>query len=76
MSDFKLVTAVDAENPVVHDIEIRNGQIVWVGLDAYDAEDQAAMIPIVRRHQSNCSFGDKHGFHCSMIYGNKNWDSP
>ena len=44
MSDIKLVTTIDAENPVKHDIEVRNGQVQWVGMDPYDAEDQAAMI--------------------------------
>jgi len=44
MSDVKLVTAVDTENPIAHDLEVRNGQIVWAGLDPYDAEAQGEMI--------------------------------
>lgn len=44
MGDIKLSTAVDAENPSPHDIEVRNGQIIWVGLDPYDAEEQGKMI--------------------------------
>jgi hypothetical protein len=44
MSDIRLTTAIDAENPVAHDLEVRAGQIVWVGLDPYDAEDQGDMI--------------------------------
>jgi hypothetical protein len=44
MSDLKLTTAVDPENPVLHDLEVRNGQLVWVGLDPYDEDEQAAMI--------------------------------
>ena len=44
MADMRLTTAVDAENPVVHDLQLIAGQIQWVGLDPYDAADQAAMI--------------------------------
>ena len=44
MSDIKLTTTIDADNPTLHDLEIRDGQIQWVGLDPYDSDDQAAMI--------------------------------
>lgn len=44
MSDLKLTTAVDAENPVVHDLQLAAGQLQWGGLDPYDPADQAAMI--------------------------------
>ena len=44
MSDLRLSLAVDAENPVVHDLMLENGQLLWAGLDEYDAEDQGRMI--------------------------------
>lgn len=44
MSDLLLVRAVDAENPVIHDLRLLNGQLLWVGLDPYDADEQANMI--------------------------------
>lgn len=43
-TDLELVTAVDAENPTIHDLRLRDGQLEWVGVDLYDAEDQAAAI--------------------------------
>lgn len=44
MSDLLLTRVVDAENPTVHDLRLVNGQIQWVGIDLYDADEQAAMI--------------------------------
>ena len=44
MSGLKLTTAVDGANPTVHDLELEDGDLVWLGLDPYDAEGQAAMI--------------------------------
>ena len=44
MSDLKLTTTIDAENPVLHDLEVVAGQIQWVGMNIYDADEQAEMI--------------------------------
>jgi len=46
MSDFRLTTETDAVNPVVHDLmlDATGSNLLWVGLDAYDTEDQARMI--------------------------------
>jgi len=40
--DLKLVTTVDAENPVVGDLELRNGQLVWLGEDPDDVDEARA----------------------------------
>ena len=42
--EAKLVTTPTAENPVVHDLELQNGQFVMVGGDINDAEDYSAMV--------------------------------
>ena len=41
---MRLTRAVDADNPTVHDLMIVDGDIAWVGLDPYDAEEQGLMI--------------------------------
>jgi hypothetical protein len=42
--DLKIVTAVDAENPTLGDLELRAGQLQWVGTDDTDAADHADMV--------------------------------
>jgi hypothetical protein len=44
MSDLRLVTEIDAENPTRHDLQLIAGQLQWTGTDIYDADDQADMI--------------------------------
>jgi len=44
MSSFELVTNVDAENPVLHDLRLVNHQLSWIGLDRNSDEDQAKMV--------------------------------
>jgi hypothetical protein len=44
MSSFKLVTETNAENPNLHDIELLNGQVVFVGMNVNDETDQRAML--------------------------------
>ena len=44
MSDLRLTRAVNAENPVLHDIHLVNGQIQWLGIDPYNATEQGNMI--------------------------------
>lgn len=44
MSDLRLTRAVDADNPTVHDLMIVDGDLAWVGLDPYNAEEQGRMI--------------------------------
>lgn len=44
MSDLRLVTVVDAENPTAHDLMVVSGQILWAGMDLYAASEQATMI--------------------------------
>jgi len=45
MSDLRVTTAVTALNPDVGDLALdEHGQLSWVGLDPYDAEDIGDMI--------------------------------
>lgn len=42
--DLELVTVVDAENPIIGDLRLVDGQLSWLGADPTDPDDYTRMV--------------------------------
>lgn len=54
MMDFELTTEIDAENPIVGDLKLTNGQLTFIGGDITAVESYVKMI--AQRIKSRISF--------------------